>query len=159
MSRVVKRTPDLGLKIRLQRVGDYGGAVSAPVGSGGGSGPVPCSVSGVSWALGLPYDSHFMDRIGAVDPPEFWVVSSALRTRRVFGVPFGDAPDDVDWTWSWSAAPERGETVEQVGSLLLVTLPNTHDQGVAYDRWLSASAYCGGAQVGTLSLRYRYDEF
>lgn len=158
MTRVVKRTPDLGLTLRLQRVAELGGAVVALPDAGSGAEPGACSVSGVTWALGLPYDQHFLDDVDTGEP-SILLPSVAYRNRTLFGIPLGDSPGGVVWQWSWSSAPERGETVEQSGAVLVVTVPSSDFVDDRYARYLSASAYCGDSLVGTLNLRVFYDPF
>lgn len=152
MTRVVKRTPDLGLTLRLQRVAELGGAVVALPDAGSGAEPGACSVSGVTWALGLPYGFSSMDDFDPV-LPSIQLPSAAYGNRTLFGIPLGDSPGGVVWQWSWSSAPAHGETVEQSGAVLVVTVPSSDSYFVFYERYLSASAYCGDSLVGTLNLR------
>ena len=157
MTRVVKRTPDVGLKLRLQRIG-----VDTPVALGQTTTPPDpggCEVSSVHWCVRLPFDdfsSHEFWRSDyiRIQSPDAWYGAPAVV---VFGVPLGAATGAVSWLWSWSEPPTRDESVVQSGPVLIVTVPPT-DLGdyPDYLRILSATAYCGGVAVGSLELRVFY---
>jgi len=166
MKRVVQRTPNLGLSIRLQRLDSEPAARPLLVPPDPDPDPDPdpepagCDVSGVRWAELPP----FVTGIGwgyahpsvEAGPEYLSVVAVSTRaspsyTLRLIGVPLGAQVAGVLWQWSWSTAPTNGESVKADGPLLFVDIPAAAPN-TGYENLLTGNAYCGTSLVGTLRL-------
>lgn len=165
MSRVVQRTPNLRLNIRLQRLAAEPDALPLLVPPDPDPDPDPepagCDVSGVRWAelppfvtgkgwgYAKPYVEAGLDYLSVV------AVSTSANpsyTLSLIGVPLGAQVAGVLWQWSWITPPTKGETVKADGPLLFVDIPAAK-AGTGYENLLTANAYCGTSLVGTLRLR------
>lgn len=145
--RRIKQTPDLGVKIRLQRIKE-----ASPVKS------CTCQVDSVRWMVSV--GEH-----GEIQMPGSWgfgfddgeaVIGfqESGSAHQLAGVPVGSAVLGVEWSWEWSTAPpDRVFTVEEVGQLLFVTWEDRSLLDLETDVRLVAKARCDGEEVGSLSLR------
>ncbi len=163
--RVIKRTPDLGIKVRLQK-------------------PFNASIDGVQWVGGyvertgdeyegyqtnapsFRTDGVRFDGAGrlvycTLHPQDNW------RLRTVIGIPVGDAVFGVSWTWDLDVNPLVAEygiepmaavKVKIIGQFIYVTIDaeplNAWEIGndLMPILTLTATARGPGGTVGTLTL-------
>lgn len=183
-TKVIKRTPDLGIRIRLQPVSATPTdkpAPSAPVPAGG------CDVTGVAWASPVlrntddpEYPYLFLPQLdSAIDyeAPDITRVRSWVAgvfgsdVSQAVGFAVGPATAGVRWEvsvtsteWPGSDTPLRAAewdyyTVEVYGPVVVVT---QLAGPIPYDAWhadITLSAFCGAAPVGTLVWRIHYNAF
>lgn len=166
MTRVIQRSPDLGLTIKLQRLAAQAEpAVSLapspdpdpdpdpdPVGC-------PCDATAAMWAevpaLVGGVRTFSGATWGSADPPTFFQVRAPklpqTHSWRFVGVPLGSAVGGVTWDLAWSIPPIIGETAVAAGPSFVVTIPAA-DPGLDFN-FLTAKAYCGTTLVATLTFR------
>lgn len=148
-TRVINRSPDFGLKIKLQKSTDHGGEGPAPA----------CDIERFEWLGGY-------DQERRISPPSFDGIhlrspSSAVigyqengLTYRLVGSPVGKSMQNIVWEWSWAGRLAAVLDVQQVGQLLQVTW-NDHrlrDYPDMISATLTAIAYCRDTEIGSLSL-------
>lgn len=158
-TKVIKRTPDLGLKIRLQPVAEAAPCDCAPGGSG-------CEVTDTLWAAipvvyqfedygyiegGVSYDTERQP----LDPRNMMTAPNGEgEPEKVhYGVPLGPSVDDVIWTWSAAEASAAGVTVQQIGGAIEVAILSRftdHSEDVRLP--VLFTALCGTTEVGWLRL-------
>lgn len=148
--RRIKQTPDLGVKIRLQRIKE-----APPVKS------CTCEVDEVRWLVSPAANDN--NEIMLPDP--WWGFSlddgevvigfqESGSSHQLVGVPIGPSVLGVTWEWEWSSTPaDYVFTVEEAGQHLYVTWNDVHLFDLEEDVRLVAKARCDGEEVGSLSLR------
>ncbi len=156
--RVVKRTPDLGVKIRLQRPVEQAKALEA-------------SIDAVQWLGGFwPGSRTAPDENAAIVPADGYddderAVKITIREWEgprdtyLIGVPVGDVVFGVEWTWAFSEKPQRGFSVEQRGQFLYVIYDPFALFGVADFVMTATATGPNGEVAGTLTLEKSYDHF
>lgn len=171
MTRVVQRTPNLGLSIRLQPLAADADLLPLRPAPDPDPDPDPdpvsgCEVSGVAWGtlpttIG-PYQTYspivYSTDGGAtnwrLDPRS--VYGSTPVTSTVVGIPSGASIDGVRWEWAWMAGePIVPVSITASPQLLVVSVPPIDlANDYKYSSWsLSAQAFCGDTLVGTLTLQ------
>lgn len=169
--RVVQRTPNLGLSIRLQRQAAAPDPLPQPPAPDPDPDPdpggCPCDATGVTWAI-VP-DAVF--GLGAYYPMQptlqpqtqphqtsLFIVAPgsggfAVPPWRLIGAPLGVHVGGVTWDISWSAPSVFGESATAAGPVLVVSIPpSDYASDGAIFNTLTATAYCGEDPVGTLTL-------
>lgn len=169
MKRVVQRTPNVGLTIRLQEIPspDVDLAPARPPDPDPDPDPVAgCQVSAVAWGtipttIG-PYQTYspivYSTDGSAInwrlDPRSVYGNTPVAST--VVGIPSGAAIDGVLWEWAWiSGEPIVPVSITASPQLLVVSVPAIDvANDYKYSSWnLSAQAFCGETLVGTLTLQ------
>ena len=175
---VIQRTPNLGLGIRLTpiapepepaapplpcppaRVLNPAGELVAELGCGEAyqyecppSGGGECELTDVVWVGLYKWVEMWWGDMGFSKNVTF--VGNSAPAATVYGLPIGPAPCGVEWAWSWSGEVLHDGDVRQEGPLLVVDIEQSDvfNGGVEYENVLTATATCGGAEVGTLTLR------
>lgn len=160
--KVIKRTPDLGIKIRLQPV-----VVPAPaLAPGPAAGGCPCEATGVAWA-DIPHlhlddygdwlqhapFSPSLDTPGRMQIEQPQDYGAWSPTVRMVGVPLGAQTAGVTWVLDWLTPATYGVSVASSGPVFIVTIPPRPVAGDGFDpSVLQARALCGDVLVGTLEL-------
>lgn len=166
MRRVIQRTPDLGLTIQLRRTLPESAAL--PLGPAPDPDPdpagCPCSATAVTWAeipgARLIGGTRYPILSGAIrgtgipyTQVEVFAANSSKGEDHAWtfvALPIGAAVGGVSWQFSWAAPSLWGETAVASGPLLTVSIPATWENWL--ENTLTATAYCGDAVVGTLTL-------
>ena len=174
--RVVQRTPNLGLSIRLQRQVAAPDSLPPPPAPDPDPDPdpdpggCPCDATGVTWAIvpdAVPVGDGYYPRLPTLQfqtqphQTSLSIVAAgsdgfAAPTWRLIGAPLGVHVGGVTWDISWSAPSVFGESATAAGPVLVVSIPpSDYASGGAIVNTLTATAYCGEDPVGTLTLRLR----
>ena len=166
MRRVVQRTPNLGLSIRLQRLAADSDPLPLPPTPDPDPDPeptgCPCSATAVTWGEIPAYKSGALAFSRAIQGSSmpyteaFTVAPSAdagdTHTWTLCGIPLGDAVGGVVWDIAWAVPPSFGESASSSGPLLIVSLPPAPgSEGFGFNS-LTATARCGETVIGELSL-------
>lgn len=169
MRRVVQRTPNLGLSIRLQRLAADSDPLPLPPAPDPDPDPdpggCPCDATGVTWAIvpnAVPFWGGHFPMLPTLHPQtqphqtSLSIVADGLGgfTWRLIGAPLGVHVGGVTWDISWSAPSVFGESATAAGPVLVVSIPpSDYAPGGAIVNTLTATAYCGEDPVGTLTLQ------
>lgn len=160
--KVIKRTPDLGIKIRLQPVVEP----VEPVGPVG----CPCEATGVEWA-DMPYWYEYDDGSGGFFLPgelspiednpgrishfQYEDYGEGI-VHRFVGVPIGPKTAGLRWELEWLAPATLGVSAVSSGPVVIVTVPRYPlGSDLTDSSIVRASAYCGDVLVGVLELEIR----
>ena len=168
MRRVVQRTPNLGLSIRLQRLAVDSDPLPLPPApdpdpdTDPDPDPTgcPCSATAVTWGEIPAYKSGTRAFSGAIQGSAMPYTSAFTlapdsdagdtHTWTLVGIPLGDAVGGVEWDIAWSTPPSFGEAATSSGPLLIVSLPPA-SRGFGSNS-LTATGRCGETVIGQLTL-------
>ena len=163
MRRVVQRTPNLGLSIRLQPLAADADPLPMPPSPDPDPTGCPCSATAVTWGEIPGYISRrggFSFGITGSSIPytsaSVYAPASDLGETHAWtlvGIPLGDAVGGVEWDFSWASPPIWGESASSSGPLLFVSIPAT--ESGADQNSLAATARCGETVIGQLTLTVR----
>ena len=167
---VIKRSPDIGIGIRLRRVTESESSDTDQ------SGEQPeCRIDRVIWA---PIPAEMSEDIGGgeivkwLQPPNFGGddlqhISAEVPSlgwgapdSTFYGLPVGAGVCGVAWTWQWdtTTGPDGGawseqNTVQQIGPYLSVVLKPVEATIMVWEANLTATALCNGQTAGQLHFR------
>ena len=156
--RVIQRTPDLGIKIKLQRL-----PAPAPAGA--------CSVFGAGWlvTLGLGDEDNWVFEGSDVSAHDY---SADFRCTQIeietiyrkewpghtfFAVMQGESMSDVRWEFEWDTPGDdpsvsaMGHAASSFGNVFQVKTQETYGEEGDARETLTVRAFCGDELVSTLT--------
>lgn len=158
-TKVIQRTPSLGLRIRLQPV-----AASCDCPPAGGCDVLhsywlePPSVINEEWGDWIRHESRYDDETLPVDPRNYKIVppEEGEPPTIVYGFLSGAAVDGV--TWAWSGAEAAGVVVRQIGGAVEVSVTaRAKDYAQSPRLPVVFTASCGTTEVAWLRLTVYWD--
>lgn len=163
MKKIVQRSPNVGLTVRLRREASCSGStvVAAPDPD---PEPTGCSVTSIAWATIPTITGAFSASAANMWPSQgrstHWVLAphdsanNPTWLSTVVAIPLGAGVDGVRWEWAWNRTPGFPHSITATAPILVVSIPAApyNSDTIGSLTTLTVSAFCGDSIVGALTL-------